>query len=95
MSQVLCSADMVQERRVRTLRAETVGAADRRFHSKPVLIFVERTDGCQDEIDRCVGAMPAASSRPMSYPANELRELSQLQVPPVMLVLDQESPVGL
>ena len=95
MSQRLCSADMVQERLVRTLRAETVGAADRRFHSKPVLIFVERPDCCQDQIDRGVGTMGAASSRRMSHPAHELRELSQLQVSPVMLVLDQESPVGL
>jgi hypothetical protein len=95
MSQGLCSADMVQERLVRTLRAEAAGTADRRFHPKPVLIVVERPNSSQNQIDSCIGTMAAAGTSRMADPTHELRELSQLQLSPIMLLFDQKGPVGL
>ena len=92
MSQRLSPADVVQERLVGTLCTEAARAADRRLHPKPVLILIERTDGRQDQVDRGVGTMAPAGSRRMSHPAHELRELSQLQALPVMVLLGQECP---
>src|ERR1700723_3651147 len=95
MAKGLCSADVVQERLVRTLRSIAARATDRSLHPKPVLVLVERTDGREDQIDRGIGSMAPTSAGCMSYPTHELRQQRQLEALPVMTVLNQELPEGL
>src|SRR5271170_113618 len=92
MSQRLSTADVVQKRLVGTLCTKAARAADRRLHPEPVLILIERTDGCEDQIDRGIRTMLSTGSRRISHPAHELRQLSQLQALPVMVLLSQERP---
>ena len=42
-----------------------------------------------------VETMAAAGTSRMADPTHELRELSQLQLSPIMLLFDQKGPVGL